>query len=172
MIRKANAADIPDVAAIFEEILTEEEQGRMTVGWVRGVYPTAETAEAAIQAGDLYVMEKDGHIVAAARINQQQVPEYADADWEYSVSDEKVLVLHTLVVSPSVNGRGLGREFVKFYEEMGKETGCPYLRMDTNEKNVRARTLYGKLGYREAGIVDCLFNGIPGVHLVCLEKRV
>ena len=172
MIRKANAADIPDVAVIFEEIHTEEEQGRMTVGWSRGVYPTEETAEAAIRAGDLYVMEENGRIVAAARINRQQVPEYADADWEYHAPDEEVLVLHTLVVSPSVNSRGLGRKFVKFYENMGKETGCPDLRMDTNEKNVRARALYEKLGYREAGIVDCLFNGIPGVRLVCLEKRV
>lgn len=25
---------------------------------------------------------------------------------------------------------------------------------------------------REAGIVPCTFNGIPGVGLVCLEKRL
>ena len=44
--------------------------------------------------------------------------------------------------------------------------------MDTNEKNAAARRLYARLGYREAGIVPCVFNGIKGVGLVCLEKRV
>lgn len=50
--------------------------------------------------------------------------------------------------------------------------GCPYLRMDTNARNLRARELYAKLGYAEPGIVGRTFNGIPGVRLVCLEKRL
>ena len=49
---------------------------------------------------------------------------------------------------------------------------CPYLRMDTNAKNQAARKLYARLGYWEADIVPCVFNGIPGVQLVCLEKTV
>jgi len=32
--------------------------------------------------------------------------------------------------------------------------------------------LYKRLGYREAGIVPCVFNGIPDVMLVCLEKKL
>lgn len=46
------------------------------------------------------------------------------------------------------------------------------LRMDTNEQNIIARELYRKLGYLEAGIVPCEFNGIPGVNLVLLEKKL
>lgn len=42
--------------------------------------------------------------------------------------------------------------------------------MDTNVKNQAARRLYAQPGYREAGIVDCNFNGMPGVKRVCLEK--
>ena len=44
--------------------------------------------------------------------------------------------------------------------------------MDTNAINRRARALYHKLGYREAGIVPTTFNGIPGVDLVLLEKAL
>ena len=36
-IRKAIQADIPAVTAIYDHILTEEETGRATVGWIRGV---------------------------------------------------------------------------------------------------------------------------------------
>ena len=44
--------------------------------------------------------------------------------------------------------------------------------MDTNAKNQAARKLYARLGYWEADIVPCVFNGIPSVQLVCLEKTV
>ena len=43
--------------------------------------------------------------------------------------------------------------------------------MDTSENNFRARALYRRLGYREAGAVSCTFNGLPGVALVGLEKN-
>lgn len=42
--------------------------------------------------------------------------------------------------------------------------------MDTNAKNTAARGFYKKLGYSEIGIVPCVFNGIPDVQLVLLEK--
>ena len=59
-----------------------------------------------------------------------------------------------------------------FYEEYARENGCPYLRMDTNARNLAARRLYAYLGYWEAGIVPCVFNGIQDVQLVCLEKKL
>ena len=98
---------------------------------------------------------------------------FAKANWEkYEAPADQVMVLHTLVVHPAWAGRGCGGRFVEFYERYALEHGCRYLRMDTNEMNANARRLYGKLGYREAGMVSCVFNGIPDVHLVCLEKRL
>lgn len=79
---------------------------------------------------------------------------------------------HTLVVDPQIAGHGYGRAFVAFYEQYAKKHGCPYLRMDTNAINTAARRFYAKLGFRESGIVGCTFNGIPGVRLVCLEKKL
>lgn len=173
MIRKGTAADIPRIAAIYDRIHTREEAGQVTIGWVRGIYPTRATAQAALDAGELFVLEHGGAVAAAARINQIQVPEYANARWQHpQAPEEQVMVLHTLVVDPLQGGRGLGTAFVRFYEEYAREKGCPYLRMDTNEKNRSARALYARLGYQEAGIVDCRFNGISGVRLVCLEKTL
>ena len=150
-----------------------EESGRSIVGWIRGVYPTADTARAALEADDLFVMEENGAVVAAARINKIQVPVYADVPWRYlDVPDEQVMVLHTLVVEPACSGKGYGTAFVKFYEDYARENGCPYLRMDTNARNQTARKMYAGLGYWEAGIMPCVFNGIPGVQLVCLEKKL
>lgn len=172
MIRKAVSSDIPAVEQIYNEIHTEEEAGRVVIGWIRSIYPTRKTAETALENGDLYVMEENGRIVAAGRLNKEQEPSYAQAHWEYSAKAEEVMVLHTLVVSPGAEGQGYGKSFVSFYESFALQHGCKYLRMDTNEKNARARRFYKKMGYKEVGIVPCVFNGIKGVQLVCLEKKL
>lgn len=172
MIRKAKKQDIPAVAAIYAVILDREEAGLGTTGWLRGIYPTEQTAEAALQKDELFVDEDGGTVVAAARINQEQVPEYADCPWEFDAPEERIMVLHTLVVDPAAAGKGYGKRFVRFYEEYALSRGCPYLRMDTNARNLPARALYRKLGYKEPGIVACVFNGIPDVQLVCLEKKL
>lgn len=172
MFRKATEKDIDRISEIYEEIHDAEESGKVTVGWVRGVYPTRRTAEIAVAAGDMFVEEIDGTVVAAARINKEQVPEYKDASWTADAPDDRVMVLHALVVSPKIKGRGYGTAFVDFYEKYALENRCPYLRMDTNAKNSAARSLYKKLGYTEVSIVPCVFNGIDGVQLVCLEKTL
>ena len=172
MIRKATENDIKAIAEIYEDIHTDEEAGKLSIGWQRGVYPTEQTAADSVAKGDMFVCERDGKIVAAAKINKEQVDVYEGADWEFPAPDEEVCVLHTLVVSPAAMTSGIGKEFVKFYEDYALETGCPYLRMDTNERNERARAFYKKVGYKEIGIVPCVFNGIDGVNLVLLEKKL
>ena len=169
-VRKAQKADIDSIEKIYDRIHDSEEQGLSTIGWIRGVYPTRKTAEAALERGDLFVMLDDGNVVAAVVINQTQVYEYKDAAWKHAAGDREVMVLHCLVVDPLEGGKGYGRAFVAYYEDYAKQHGCPALRMDTNVKNKRARKLYHTLGYEEVGIVKCVFNGIPNVQLVCLEK--
>ena len=44
---------------------------------------------------------------------------------------------------------------------LAQENGCTVL-----------RRLYQKLGYAEPDIVPCIFNGIPNVQLVLLEKKL
>lgn len=172
MIRKAGHTDLDGVVAIYNEIIQLQEEGAITVGWIRGVYPTRATAEEALRRKDLFVMEKDGVILGSAIINQIQVDVYAKAKWRHEVDDEKVCVLHTLTISPKAGGQGLGKQFVEFYERYALERGCCALRMDTNERNHVARKLYKKLGYEEIDIVPTVYNGIPDVNLVLLEKQL
>lgn len=172
VIRKATLFDLPGIARVYEEIHDAEEAGRITTGWLRNVYPVRATAEAALQRGDLFVMEEDNRVLGAAVINSRQVDVYAGAPWEHESPDDKVCVLHALVISPRQNGKGLGRRFVAFYEAYAREHGCTELRIDTNARNLRAREMYRRLGYNEIAIVPTVFNGIPDVQLVLLEKRL
>ena len=172
MIRIANLSDLDRIEEIYNEIHTEIEEGRAVIGWIRGVYPARDIAETSIRLREMYVLEEDGRIVACGRINRYQGPEYNEARWSFDVDPDSVLVLHTLVVSPKEKGRGYGRCFVAFYEDMAAQLGCTALRIDTNALNLPARALYKKLGYTEACIIPTSFNGIDNVMLVCLDKRV
>lgn len=172
MIRIAALQDLDRIDEIYNEIHTETEAGRVQTGWMRGVYPTRDIAEESIRLREMYVMERDGEIVACARINRYQGPEYNGASWSFDVDADDVLVLHTLVVSPKCKGRGCGTEFVAYYEDMARRLGMKALRIDTQAMNLPARALYKKLGYTEACIIRTSFNGIDQVELVCLDKPV
>lgn len=173
MIRKATAEDIAAITELYDEIHSREEAGETTTGWLRDVYPVRETAEASVERGDMFVQEnEEGEITGTGIINQIQVDVYSDGNWRYPAGDEDVMVLHTLVISGKKKRRGLGEEFLKFYENYAREHGCRYLRLDTNARNTAARSFYKKHGYEEIGIVPTVFNGIPGVDLVLLERQL
>jgi GNAT superfamily N-acetyltransferase len=170
--RKATAADIPAIAEIYADIHTQEENREVTIGWIRSIYPTEATAQAALARDDLFVGEDDGQIIGAAIINKQQVPEYTLGAWKHPAPDDEVMVLHTLVIPGKARRSGLGTAFLRFYEEYALEHGCRYLRLDTNARNAAARAFYKKHGYEEIGVVPTVFNGIPGVDLVLIEKML
>ena len=173
IIRKATAEDIPAIAGIYKEIHDREAAGETTTGWLRDVYPTRETAEASLKRGDMFVQEDgQGIIVGTAIINQLQVDCYAEGEWEYLAPDDEVMVIHTLIISNKEGRRGSGHEFLRFYEDHAKANGCKFLRLDTNARNRAARDFYAKHGYKEIGIVPTVFNGIPGVDLVLIEKKI
>ena len=170
--RKAESRDIPAIEKIYDHTHDAEEAGNTTTGWKRGIYPTLHTAEDSLERGDMYVAEIGGEVVATGIINKIQVDVYADVDWKYEAPDDKVAVLHTLAVEPDARGKGIGRSFVKFYEDLARERGCEVLRIDTNARNAAARKMYKSLGYTESGIVPTVFNGIKNVDLVMLEKKL
>lgn len=172
MIIKAKKSDIDSISKIYDKIFDEQDKGFITVGWIRGLYPTRQTAYDSLSRGDLFVYEFEKEVIASAIINQIQDKAYKNAPWQYDANDDEVCVLHTLVVSPEFSKKGVGKKFIKFYEDYAKENGCHVLRLDTNEKNLKARTLYKNLAYKETAIVPTTFNKIPNMNLVLLEKNL
>ena len=173
MIRKAVLNDIDTIAEIYSRIHKEQEAGRTVIGWQRGIYPTRQTAEAALARDDLFVQTlEDGTVVGAAIFNQKQDDFYADGNWQYPAQPHEVMVMHTLVTDPRYQGQGLGSRFADFYEEYALSQGCRYLHIDTNERNLTARRFYQGRGYQEVGVCPCDFSGLLGVRLVLLEKKL
>lgn len=172
-IRKAASYDIDALELIYEHVHDAIESGNETTGWRRGIYPTRKTAEAALKRGDMFIFETDDKKPAAsAIINKIQVDTYNLCNWKTPAEPDKVMVLHTLSVDPEYTGHGIGKAFIKFYEEYAVKHGCKALRMDTNALNTKARAMYKKLGFTESGIIPCTFEGLDGINLVCFEKAL
>ena len=78
-IRKATAADLDSVEMIYNDAHDAIETGRITTGWIRGVYPTRDSAEASLKRDDLFVLEDGGEILGTGIINRIQVDVYEGA---------------------------------------------------------------------------------------------
>lgn len=173
MIRKAVAADLPGVEAIYDAILSQEESGGpVYTNWQRGKYPTVDTARTALEAGTLYIGEEDGALWGVVNLNGEQLPEYDAIPWSIAAGREQVGVIHTLCIHPDEAGRGRGREMVSFCEETARAQGKTVIRLDTWEHNVPANHLYPTLGYHFAGATEFFFQGYIHEILNCYEKAL
>lgn len=174
MIRLAKQTDIDEVEKIFDEILDTPEMVR-TTNWLKGGYPTRADAQKALDAGTLYVGEDGtGRLYGSVNLNHIQPPEYAKIPWKIlpECGGTEVLVIHTLCIRPDCAGKGCGKEFVAFSEQLAREKGCRAIRLDTYEGNRPAKSLYSSMGYTLAGSTLFHFQNVIWETLICMEKKV
>lgn len=173
MIRKAVAADLPGISAIYEAILDREESGGpVYTNWQRGKYPTADTARTALEAGTLYVGEEGSSLWGVVNLNGEQLPEYDAIPWSIPAERDQVGVIHTLCIHPAWSGKGLARQMALFCEEEARRLGKTVIRLDTWEGNLPANRLYPSIGYRYAGAAEFFFMGFIRETLNCYEKSL
>ena len=131
-----------------------------------------DTARGSFEAGTLWVGEEAGELYAAVILNDIQLPEYDNIPWQFEAERDKVAVIHTLVIRPSMSGKGKARELIAFLEEESRRAGKTVMRLDTYEGNLPANIMYPKLGYRLAGATEFFFQGFIHEILNCYEKKL
>ena len=102
--------------------------------------------------------EEDGKIAAMLY--------WFDCAWE----GKKVAYIYAVATDEAYRNRGLCRALMESTHEKLQSLG--YAGAVLVPGSLSLFSLYKKLGYTEAGIVPCTFNGLEGVELVCLEKKL
>lgn len=148
MIRQAVFDDIDLIEDTYNEHFKHEiENGAFTV-FKKGIYPTKIDAVKAISTRSLFVYEENDNIAGSIIMDKVQPPEYAEIDWKKSLRDDEVMVIHLLMVRPSMAGKGVATSLIKYALELAKNSSCKVLRLDTGNQNTPAVSLYKKSGFQ------------------------
>ncbi len=148
IIRQAILADIDMIEDTYNEHFNHEiEHGAFTV-FKKGVYPTKKDAMKAINTGALYVYEENDNIAGSIIVDKEQPIEYNEINWGKDLRADEVMVIHLLMVRPSMAGKGIASALVKYAMELAKNNWCKVLRLDTGSQNIPAVSLYKKLGFQ------------------------
>lgn len=147
MIRKAILKDVNSIEDTYNEHFQYELNHTAFTVFKKWVYPTKDDAERAIYAGALFVYEENGTIVGSIIIDKVQPIEYATIPWKEKLSEDEVMVIHLLMVRPSMSGKGIASSLIKFATELAQKNSCRALRLDTGSQNIPALSLYQKNGF-------------------------
>lgn len=146
-LEKATPCDREEIVAMIR-LATESLNQNGIPQWDE-VYPNASNVDADIEKRQLYVVRAGGEIAGIITLNREYDPDYQNGRWEYQGPD--YMVVHRLIVSPAVQGQGIGTKIMRMAEEMLKDTGIKSLRLDAFTQNPHSLHLYEKLGYRVVG---------------------
>ncbi len=147
MIRQATIDDILQIEDSYSEHFRHElEYGAYTV-FQKNVYPTRADAEKAEATGSLYVYEENNMICGSIIINKLQPAEYETVVWNLQCGADVVMVIHLLMVRPSMHGKGIASALLNFTVEQARERSCKVIRLDTGGQNIPAISLYKKFGF-------------------------
>ena len=113
----------------------------------KGVYPTRADAEFAIRSGTMYVYEEKGNIAGSIIIDNILPKEYESIPWKGDFTKSEVLVIHLLLVRPSLSGKGIGSSLISYAAKSAHKKKCKALLLDTGSQNSPALSLYKKNGF-------------------------
>lgn len=130
-------------------------------------YPTRQTAADGIARGDLYWLMAGDERVGAVTLNALAAPEYAPLTF---VEAEPALIIHALVIDPSLQAKGLGKAAMDACEAFGRANGFRCVRLDAYPGNPAAIRLYEQRGYALRGEVHFPFKP-PGLTRYVVYER-
>lgn len=160
MIRKAVISDLDSIEEAYQEHFDYEEKYCAYTIFKKDVYPTRTDAEKALRDNTLYVYVENDIVLGSIILNNQQPEEYKKINWSNHAIEEKVNVIHLLMVRPCAAGKGIGSALVNYVVDLSQKYSCTAVRLDTGEQNIPAISLYKKLNFQLVAISSMKVGGI------------
>lgn len=150
-IRLATQHDLQGLRLLYNDIIDAMDASQWHAQWRKDGYPTDAELANAIRRGELHVALIDSTIVAAMVLNHAFNEGYRAVLWQISCSDEEILCIHTLGVSPRIQRCGIASTMLEYAAQAARSKGCRCIRLDVIENNRPADMLYTRHGFSFRG---------------------
>lgn len=155
-IRMATEADREQLLTLYKC-----QHGREYCPWEED-YPSNATIDVDLSKDNLFVMEKDGEIIAAISVDEDEEVDELPY-WNKELYPEGELA--RLAVLPEHQNKGYARIMLQFGMDELKRRGCLGIHILVNKYNVKALRSYAVFGFAQVG--EC---HMFGQDFLCYEK--
>lgn len=133
-------------------------------------YPNMDTYRTSIKSRSQYIFEDNELIIGAVILNGIQAEEWSAVPWNYN--DEKILIVHALVINPLFQGKGNGQKVLELCEQYAMNNGFVAIRLDVFSENPYAIKLYERNLFQKVGEVTFYFKPEGHQQYYCYEKNL
>ncbi|MEK4974942.1 GNAT family N-acetyltransferase [Niallia sp. FSL R7-0648] len=131
-------------------------------------YPNRGYFQDCMENKMLFVLLEEDKIVGHVVLNEWQTEEWQSIPW----NGNNPLIIHSLMLNPRYQGKGIGAIMVQHMEEYALAKGYDSIRLDVFSGNPQALKLYKKHGYIEKGEVFFASKPIGYQKYLCMEKEL
>lgn len=158
LFKKANLEDFHRIKQFYWDLIDEMSDQNDKIGWKKGIYPTDSFLQESLDRGELFVLEEGGGLCASVILNSACNEGYAGVTWSIECGENEILVPHALAVSPSRQGKGIGRYFMEEILKLAKTEKKKKVRLDILGTNTAAERLYTGCGFRFVQAKDMFYE--------------
>ena len=153
-IRKGTNEDVKMISQLYDELNDYLSHHINYPGWIKGVYPTYETAVQGIHENNLFIALNDDQIVGTVILRHIPEKGYNSVNWYNHLDYSEIFVVYTFAVHPDYLHQGIGQEIMKFIIDYAKSMGMKAIRLDVYENNIPAIRLYESFGFQYIDTID------------------
>lgn len=162
VFRKAKHCDTDRIMEIMQQ--AKDQMKRLGSCQWNENYPARENIITDIDNDEGYVFEKAGTVVAYGVISFKEEDVYRQINtW---TTDDNYLVVHRLAVADEAKRQGLGKRFMLKAEDVARQRGVNFFRVDTKYDNNYMLSIFKSLGFVYKG--DVVYRG--GEERLAFEK--
>ena len=159
-IRPTREEDLPRIQEIYDSARAFlKAQG--VPQWQDGPYPSAADARADMGAGNGFVAQEEGVVLAVACIAFGREPTYETIlEGSWAADPPEYGFLHRIAVAPQAKGRGVAGLLFEELKRRARARGLTVIRGDTHRDNRPMQRVMAKAGLSCRGVI-LLENGDP-----------
>lgn len=146
--QKAAAEEFPFIRAFYWNLIDAMQEQSDRIGWKKGIYPSDSFLKESLADETLFTLKNDRTLCACVILNHACDEGYAGAAWSRDLSEKDVLIPHALVVSPAMQGTGVGRALMNEVLHYAAAQKAQAIRLDILAGNTAAERLYRRCGFR------------------------